>query len=305
MVSLKGGYVATKGKRSAFCRRVANPVRVHIPIEPGRNGLIRYMQKGSAIPKPRHLFQYDALALLIVEEGSCTYLVDEKSIECRRGSMLWGFPDQQRTLYDRSPDLCLWVIEFAPEFLQSVCTEKNDRILQETHPDEIFHRRMPGAELRFILPVLVRLFRQEEECGNDYFNAGLHFILQHCWQVFLSPGEPADYQSVHPAVAKVVHLIRDEGDIESTVSELADKSGLCVSRLIPLFQEQIGMTITDFRNRQKLEQFLDAYRRDGQFNMLGAALDAGFGSYAQFYRVFKKTMRQSPREYFSDSSVPG
>lgn len=290
-------------KTSASLTQTVKPVRVHIPIDSGRHGLIRYMQKGAAVPKPKRLFQYDALALLIVDEGSCVYLIDEKRVECPKGSMIWGFPDQERTLYDRSPDLSLWVIEFTSEFIESVCMEEADRILRESHPEEIYYRRIPSAEHRFIRPILHRLLQQDALPGNDYFNAALHYVLLHCWQIFLSAGKLTDYQSVHPAVAKVVHLIRDEGDLESSVADLADKSGLCTSRLIPLFQEQMGMTITDFRNRQKLETFLDLYHHNGRFNMLGTALEAGFGSYAQFYRVFKNAMTQSPRDYFSDPSL--
>lgn len=290
-------------KRNAAVKKESQPVRVHIPMDPGRNGLVRFMQKGSAVSKPERLFQYDALALLIVDGGSCTYLIDEKRVECPKGSMIWGFPDQQRTLYARSPDLSLWVVEFTPEFIKAVCTEEKDRVLCEEHPENVFYRRIPSVDHRFIRTVLKCLFEQKESKENDYFNAGLHFILLHCWQVFGSVGELSNYDSVHPAVAKVVHLIRDEGDLESSVAELADQSGLCTSRLIPLFQEQTGMTITEFRNRQKLERFLDLYHHNGRFNMLGTALEAGFGSYAQFYRVFKKTMRQSPRDYFSDAAM--
>ena len=285
-------------------KQSVKPVRVHIPINPGRSGLIRFMQKGTAVPKPERLFQYDALALLIVDEGTCTYLIDEKRVECPKGSIIWGFPDQQRTLYERSPDLSLWVVEFALEFLESTCTEDHDRILRKTHPDGIFYRRIPAAEHRFIRTILMRLFEQNPSGSNDYFNAGLHYVLLHCWEIFLSVGTLADYKTVHPAVARVVHFIRDEGDLESSVAELADKSGLCTSRLIPLFQEQMGLTITEFRNRQKLERFLDLYHHNGRFNMLGTSLEAGFGSYAQFYRVFKTAMQQSPRDYFADPSVP-
>ena len=279
------------------------PVRIHIPIEPGRNGLIRYMAKGTAIPKPERLFQYDALALLIVDEGNCTYLVDKKRIDCPRGSMIWWFPDHQRTLYARSPDLSLWVIEFSLEFLEFACTEDHDRILKHSHPGGVFLRQIPLAEHRFIRTILKRLLEGNPSAGNDYFNAGLHYILSHCWEVFLTIGTLIDYETVHPAVAKVVHFIRNEGDVESSVADLADKAGLCSSRLILLFQEQMGITITDFRNRQKLERFLDIYHHNGRLNMLGAALDAGFGSYAQFYRVFKETMKQSPREYFVDPAI--
>jgi AraC-like DNA-binding protein len=61
-------------------------------------------------------------------------------------------------------------------------------------------------------------------------------------------------------------------DLESSAAELADRAGLCASRLIHLFQEQMGMAITEFRNRQKPERFLDLYHHDGRFNMLRAAL---------------------------------
>jgi AraC-like DNA-binding protein len=197
------------------------------------------------------------------------------------------------------------VIEFSPEFLRLVCTEEYDRILRETRPDGIFYRRMPGFEHRFIRPVLIRLLEQGLDDRKDYFNAGLHYVLLHCWQVFVSAGELTQHAAVHPAVAKVVHFIRDQKDLESSVAELADRVGLCASRLIPLFQEQMGMTITEFRNRQKLERFLDLYHHDGRFNMLGAALDAGFGSYAQFYRVFTAAMQQSPRKYFGEPEPSG
>lgn len=274
-------------------------------IKTGRGGLIRYMQKGAAVPKPNKLFQYDVLALLIVDEGSCTYLIDEKRIECTKGSMIWGFPEQERTLYERSPDLSLWVVEFVPEFLGAACTEREDLILREAHPSAVFQRRIPSGELRFIRPILTRLLDQDAVPAHDYFNAGLHYLLLHCWWVFQSTGQVVSSEAVHPAVARVVHRIREEGDLESSVAELADQAGLCTSRLIPLFQEQMGMTITEFRNLQKLERFFELYHHNGRFNMLGASLDAGFGSYAQFYRIFKAAMHQSPRDYFESPAAPG
>lgn len=278
-------------------------IREHVLslIKTGHNGLIRYMQKGTAVPKPRQLFQYDVLALLIVDEGFCTYLVNEEKVECPKGTMMWAFPDQQRTLYDRSPDLSLWVVEFTQDLVKEICTEDGDRILQETNPSGTFHHRIPSSEHRFIRAVLQRIVGAGPSVQRkEYFNEGLRFLLLHCWSVFQSIGDvKEDGNSVHPAVARVIHLIRDEGDVESSVVELAARAGLCPSRLMPLFQEQTGMSITEFRNRQKIERFLDLYSRNGQFNMLGAALEAGFGSYAQFFRVFKNLMGQSPSEYFS------
>ena len=35
----------------------------------------------------------------------------------------------------------------------------------------------------------------------------------------------------------------------------------------------------------------------GSTNLLQAALDSGFGSYAQFHRVFRARLQATPREY--------
>ena len=38
-------------------------------------------------------------------------------------------------------------------------------------------------------------------------------------------------------------------------------------------------------------------------SLLAAALEAGFGSYTQFHRVYRKMFGQSPREHLSASSL--
>jgi transcriptional regulator GlxA family with amidase domain len=37
--------------------------------------------------------------------------------------------------------------------------------------------------------------------------------------------------------------------------------------------------------------------------LLATAIEAGFGSYAQFYRVFREHYGQSPREYLSGDTA--
>ena len=58
------------------------------------------------------------------------------------------------------------------------------------------------------------------------------------------------------------------------------------------------MTLVDFRNRQRLQRFLRLYGRGRRVSILDAALEAGFGSYPQFHRVFKDQMGCGPAEYW-------
>jgi AraC-like DNA-binding protein len=57
---------------------------------------------------------------------------------------------------------------------------------------------------------------------------------------------------------------------------------------------KIGVSISRFRNHQRLQRFLRIYGRGRRTTALAAAHEAGFGSYAQFYRVFREQTGRSP-----------
>jgi transcriptional regulator GlxA family with amidase domain len=101
---------------------------------------------------------------------------------------------------------------------------------------------------------------------------------------------------VHPAVEIAARLIQHETE-PLRVDELAHRAGLSACHLSRLFHAQTGVTLIDFRNRQRLERFLHLYGQGRRMNMLEAATHAGFGSYAQFHRVFKRLMGYAPAEY--------
>jgi AraC-like DNA-binding protein len=79
-----------------------------------------------------------------------------------------------------------------------------------------------------------------------------------------------------------------------SVDELARRSGLSSTRLSRLFKQQTGVALVDFRNRQRIERYLQLYGTGQRMTMLDAALEAGFGSYPQFHRVFKRVTGRSP-----------
>ena len=278
-----------------------------IPIAHERGGIIRYMSPHEALAKPNERFEYEVLALLIIESGTATYVIDNKIIEIPPLSAVWCFPEQERTLCNRTTDFKMWVIEFTQEFLQQTCTEQHDDILKQKH-EEFLHRRLPVNEFQFMRRIFAELLNIGEPCPegffgkegeNDLFNAGLHYILQHCWRIFRIKKNEFQYTELHPAVSKAVRFLSVEGNESSSVEELAKHCGLSASRIVPLFHKEVGMTITEFRNRRKLDRFFTIYSPKGPHNLMSCALDAGFGSYAQFYRIFTSIMGCSPRDHYT------
>jgi AraC-like DNA-binding protein len=134
------------------------------------------------------------------------------------------------------------------------------------------------------------------------FNVGLGYALLAAWQSFEHAAD-VPVHDVHPAVEKAARYIRDKNNTLGLIG-LAGHAGLSPARLSRLFKQQTGVALVEFRNRQRIEKFLALYGTGQRMTMLEAALEAGFGSYPQFHRVFKRVLGCSPGEYRADKRRP-
>jgi AraC-like DNA-binding protein len=78
--------------------------------------------------------------------------------------------------------------------------------------------------------------------------------------------------------------------------DIAARLDVSLGRLTREFRAEMGMSLVEYRNRLRLDRFtmlLDT----GHKNLMEAALATGFGSYAQFHRVFRARRRVTPRDY--------
>jgi AraC-like DNA-binding protein len=78
--------------------------------------------------------------------------------------------------------------------------------------------------------------------------------------------------------------------------QIAAQLDISLSRLARVFKAQLGMSLVEYRNRLRLERF-SVLMAEGHTSLLDTALAAGFGSYAQFHRVFRALRKTSPRDY--------
>ncbi len=97
-------------------------------------------------------------------------------------------------------------------------------------------------------------------------------------------------------VISVVHALHKDPSLSGR--ELAKRFAVSASKLTHLFKEEMGVSLVDYKNRLRLERFLTLVAPGGG-NLMQAALDAGFGSYAQFHRVFRELLGATPREYIT------
>jgi AraC-like DNA-binding protein len=247
-----------------------------------------------AMPAPIHpRHRHAELELNLVLHGTGRYLVADRSYELQPGALIWLFPGQQHILLDMSPDYRMWILVFRPRLLRPLCRDPGRRVLKSSAPASDFCRQLSDPARR----KLDRQFQDLSTRQNDviHLNTALAAALLDSWAAFQNAAHPVLSADLHPAVLKAARLLRTAPE-SADLADLARQAGLSRTRLSELFKRQTGVTLVDFRNRTRLERFhalLDA-TPPAQRKLLPLALAAGFGSYQQFYRVFKQHHGHGP-----------
>lgn len=103
-------------------------------------------------------------------------------------------------------------------------------------------------------------------------------------------------------VERVLRALSD--DLPVTGERLAGEFGVSSGHLARCFKREMGVSLVDYRNRMRLDKFFEVIQRRGNTtNLLDAALEAGFGSYAQFHRVYRRFLGSTPRDAISGNSA--
>ncbi len=71
-----------------------------------------------------------------------------------------------------------------------------------------------------------------------------------------------------------------------------------------VFARQVGVPLSRYRNSVRLDRFWDYYRGQKQHTITEAVYAAGFGSYAQFYKVFAQAYGSGPRACLQTPGLP-
>lgn len=233
------------------------------------------------------------LELNLAYKGEATYIVDGRRVQISPRTLLWLFPDQNHALVDANPDFEAWVVVFGTQLTKQAGAEPDHAMLNTADPGDVLCRSLPLNSANW----LDQLFAELDRTNNapESSNAGLYYALLSAWSHYVNTAR-LTFDEVHPAVERAVQLLQHSNPLPD-LADTAQQVGLSDSRLCRLFRQQVGVSMVDFRNRVRIDRFLQHYGKGQRFNMLEAAYEAGFGSYAQFYRVFNQVMGCTPSAY--------
>jgi len=232
-----------------------------------------------------------------------------------------AFPAQEHQLVARSGDAQNYVVVFKPNLIARSChsatyqglKQKNikgggvlhtvlepesfdlirktmDSLMQGAlHPDVLNREVGFGPTSDFLF----------EHGDPDGLNAGLHHLLLLCWRSRQTGSALGEAVTLHPAVARALEVLA-AGEWESGQQELAKSCGVSEAYLSRVFHRQVGVPLTQYRNSLRLSRFWECYRQRDQKTITEAMYAAGFGSYAQFHKVFTQAYGRGPRSCLTD-----
>lgn len=264
-------------------------MREKLDIEPERDGFVGVYRAKPSIGFHSH----DELEYNLVSQGTCSYLVGERRYDLRRGSLLWLFPDQEHVLINPSAHCEMWVVVLRQKVLRHSIRAGLDPRLCERNPPWMLARPLPPAVFTAHDRLLSYQYARSDDVARA--NAGLLYAVLDAWAAFQAADDD-DSKVIDPTVDLAARLLT-RADAPQALDALAARVGLSPSRLSRLFNQQLGVSIADYRNRIRLERFLTLY--GPTTTVLDAALAAGFGSYPQFHRVFRQFLGMSPRAYLN------
>jgi methylphosphotriester-DNA--protein-cysteine methyltransferase len=257
------------------------------------------------------------LELNLVVQGTITYVVSGRRFTFSQRTLLWLFPQQEHQMVDRSDNAQFYVAVFKPSVIKRYCRtpayeglkrsasgqdgvlstvlrpesfelirKTMDSLMQGSLDSDILNREAgfgPASDFHF------------EHSDAYALNAGLHYLLLLCWRSQLAGKATRDAISLHPVVRRALKLL-SEGHTEQNLEELARDCGASKSYLSRMFHRQIGIPLNRYRNSLRLSRFFEQYQQPDRKTMTQAVYAAGFGSYAQFYKVFSQAYGRGPRD---------
>lgn len=224
--------------------------------------------------------------------GSCRCQAAAQDLRLVRGQLCWAPPGLAHRFSEPTDDLRLWLL----------CYDETDRAslgevgtLVPTNMDDwnrvgLWCRGLTEAGLCY----LDDLFGRVADCadGAEVHRLGRRWALAQAWRTWWAGSTVLSGGQRHPAIEQALALLH-AGTAPTTLTALAKRCGLGHDHFGRLFHAQVGVGVVAYRNRLRVDRVL-AKLQERDMPLLEAALACGFGSYAQFHRVFTGTYGITP-----------
>ncbi|MDD5349803.1 MAG: AraC family transcriptional regulator [Chthoniobacteraceae bacterium] len=297
----------------------------NLKLAPIYDGFI-FLAESTRNPPFLRSHHHAELELNLVVAGTITYVVGGECFSFGPRSLLWLFPAQEHQLVDRSNDARNFVAVFKPGLIARACSGEAYRGLKRKKGAGrgILHTILAPEDFDFLRRTMERVtegsgdpdvlnreagfglvsdFRYEHR-DPDGLNAGLCHLLLLCWRLQQAGADRHAAVCLHPSILKAIEILSDNA-WSGTFAQLARRCGFSEAHFSRTFARQVGVPLNRYRNSLRMGRFWECLRKPARPTLIEAVYEAGFGSYAQFYKVFVAAYGQGPRACLRVSKKAG
>lgn len=260
------------------------------PIPPSWQG-IAWHHLGNHHDHPRH--RHVALELNLVVRGRGHYEIGGRCHPLSPGTVLFLAPGLDHHLEERSSDFEMWVLALQPALLEQTCDGATGAEFLRAVAAGDCSRLLAADDVGWLTREIRRFWATRSPA---FIRAGLAYAMTGAQEAFArarsAPGEAA----LSAEVRRCMMLLEEDPALSREA--LAGQTGADPDALSHAFKRELGVGLVAYRNRVRVRRFLEL-AACGRRTLLAASLEAGFGSYPQFHRVFVAEVGQSPRDYLA------
>jgi AraC-like DNA-binding protein len=221
--------------------------------------------------RPRHFHAEPELNL--VTRGTATFAIGDEQLTLNRGDIVLFHPGQDHVLLRASNDLGLFAVALLPELAARAC-------------GALTHVASRGFRMSELETAEAESALTELGASGDGGETPLADLFR-----------KVRARAARTHVLSRLTLQQVSADPGISGARLGSTARAQPSALSRHFHDDMGVRLVEYRARTRLIAFIGLV--DQGHSLSRAALDAGFGSYAQCHRVFSTALGCSPRHYFN------
>lgn len=257
---------------------------------------------------PAH--RHDFLEFSYVVDGSGAETIDGVSHPMVPGTFTFILPYQVHELFtDPGSTLVLYNCNFGMDLLYESGMSGGFGELFAGLDDLPAYARFRGEamdEMRSRMEAMHRESQSAERWRDTLLKAMLTETLvrfDRYRQRTAEPGPSRPPRSGKSSVWPVIHYIHNNYQEELTLTELARRFSLSVSRMSEVIKEATGQTFVRFLHDLRVRQ-AGSLLVSTDMSVTDIAHEVGFGSYKTFARMFKETKGVAPTDYRKRKRAP-
>jgi AraC-like DNA-binding protein len=259
-----------------------------LTLPPGQHGFVMELHDNAGLPI---MHRHAELEFNVITSGSAYYVVETRRVLVTAGTLIWLFPGQEHILVDYSENYTMWVGVFTDEVRSALVASPTRAELGRDDPGTVLSRQLAFHDYERVNELCRAVYATTGD--PDRFNFGIAYLAVEAWHAYQHGRHLESGTDLSPIVASTVRLITRKGGCLK-LSEAAEELNATPGWISRTFHREIGTAFTTYCNQVRLRRFEALRRRNPGLPLLQLAYGAGFGSYAQFYRVFTDMVGRCP-----------